>query len=67
MMKILGIGNMCLIFCILLTICLLVLGSKLPTDKELLEKEMSMLMKPLDSQKGVKNVEMEGNDNNRER
>ena len=33
MMKILGIGTMCLVFCVLLTICLLVLGNKLPTDQ----------------------------------
>lgn len=38
MMKILGIGNMCLVFCVLLTICLFVLGKNLPSDQELLDK-----------------------------
>lgn len=33
MMKFFGIGNMCLIFCILLTICLAVLLNNIPTDQ----------------------------------
>lgn len=50
-MKILGIGKMCLVFCVLLSICLIILGNKLPTDQELLEREMSALMRPLDNTK----------------
>lgn len=41
---------MCLVFCLLLTICLIVLGNKLPTDQELLDREMSALKRPLDSE-----------------
>lgn len=38
MMKWLGIGKMCLVFCVILSICLMVLGKNLPSDQELLEK-----------------------------
>jgi len=38
MMKWLGIGKMCLVFCVILSTCLVILGKSLPSDQELLDK-----------------------------